>query len=160
MSIPLPIFVAIPLIAAFLLPIFGKKRKAAATFLANLVTISLLVLALLSIGRRDVYQIGKWSIPLGINLVLDGLSSLLLLAISVVSSAAMMFSTRYMERYTAKSKYLSLFLLMVAGMNGVVLSVTSLICSSFWRLLRWHHTPLLVLGADPKSSRRRLSIWF
>jgi multicomponent Na+:H+ antiporter subunit D len=122
MSIPLPIFVAIPLIAAFLLPIFGKRGKAAATFLANLVTISLLVLALLSIGRRDVYQIGKWSIPLGINLVLDGLSSLLLLAISVVSSAAMMFSTRYMERYTAKSKYLSLFLLMVAGMNGVVLS--------------------------------------
>ena len=122
MSVPLPVFIAIPLIAAFLLPIFGKKGKAPATFVANLVTISLLVLAILSIGRRDVYLIGKWSIPLGINLVLDGLSSLLLLAISVVSSAAMLFSTRYMEQYTAKSKYLSLFLLMVAGMNGVVLS--------------------------------------
>ncbi len=118
----LPFFIAIPLIAAFILPIFGKKRKAAATFLANLVTILLLVLAILSIGQTDVYEIGKWSIPLGINLVLDGLSSLLLLAISVVSSAAMLFSVRYMERYTAKSKYLSLFLLMVAGMNGVVLS--------------------------------------
>jgi multicomponent Na+:H+ antiporter subunit D len=118
----LPFFIAIPLIAAFLLPIFGKKGKTAATFLANLVTISLLVLAILSIGQTDVYEIGKWSIPLGINLVLDGLSSLLLLAISVVSSAAMLFSVRYMERYTAKSKYLSLFLLMVAGMNGVALS--------------------------------------
>jgi len=54
--------------------------------------------------------------------VLDGLSSLLLLAIGVVSFAAMLFSVRYMEQYTAKAKYLSLFLLMVAGMNGVVLS--------------------------------------
>ncbi|GAG91324.1 unnamed protein product, partial [marine sediment metagenome] len=47
---------------------------------------------------------------------------LLLLAISVVGTAAMLFSTRYMEQYTAKAKYLSLFMLMVAGMNGVVLS--------------------------------------
>ena len=122
MSIPLPVFVAIPLVAAFLLPIFGKKGKSVATLLANLATISLLVLAILSIGQSGVYEIGKWSIPLGINLVLDGLSSLLLLAISVVSTAAMLFSVRYMEQYTAKAKYLSLFMLMVAGMNGVVLS--------------------------------------
>ena len=122
MSIPLPVFVAVPLVTAFLLPVFGKKGKAVATLLANLATIALLVLAVASIGQSRVYEIGKWSIPLGINLVLDGLSSLLLLIISVVSAAAMLFSTRYMEQYTAKSKYLCLFLLMVAGMNGVVLS--------------------------------------
>jgi multicomponent Na+:H+ antiporter subunit D len=34
----------------------------------------------------------------------------------------MLFSVRYMETYTAKPKYLTLFLLMVTGMNGVVLS--------------------------------------
>ena len=122
MRIPLPLFIAVPLVMAFLLPMFGRKGKAAATVLANLVTISLLVFAVASIGKTEVYEIGKWSIPLGINLVLDGLSSLLLLAISVVSAAAMLFSVRYMEQYTAKPKYLSLFLLMVAGMNGVVLS--------------------------------------
>ena len=122
MSIPLPLFIAVPLIIAFVLPMFGRKGKAAATVLANLVTISLLVFAVASIGKTEVYEIGKWSIPLGINLVLDGLSSLLLLAINVVAAAAMLFSARYMEQYTAKTKYLSLFLLMVAGMNGVVLS--------------------------------------
>jgi multicomponent Na+:H+ antiporter subunit D len=122
MSVPLPLFVAIPLVAAFVLPVLGKGLKPLATLLANLVTICLLVLALLSIGDSGVYEVGSWSIPLGINLVLDGLSSLLLLAISVVGAAAMLFSTRYMEQYTAKPKYLSLFLLMVAGMNGVVLS--------------------------------------
>jgi multicomponent Na+:H+ antiporter subunit D len=137
MSVPLPVFVAVPLVTAFLLPIFGglgRKGKVVATVLANLATVSLLVLAVNAIkelaGIRAggdqqpviVYEIGKWSIPLGINLVLDGLSSLLLLAVSVVSAAAMLFSARYMEQYTAKAKYFSLFLLMVAGMNGVVLS--------------------------------------
>ena len=122
MTIPLPVFVAIPLVTAFLLPLFGKKGKAAATALANLATLLLLVSAITLVGQSRVYEMGKWSIPLGINLVLDGLSGLLLLAISVVSCAAMLFSVRYMEQYTAKSKYLSLFMLMVAGMNGVVLS--------------------------------------
>jgi len=125
MRIPLPVFIAIPLVMAFLMPVFsglGRKGKAVATVLANLATISLLVLAVVSIGQSGIYKVGKWPIPLGINLVLDGLSSLMLLAIGVVSSAAMLYSARYMEQYTAKAKYFCLFLLMVAGMNGVVLS--------------------------------------
>ena len=122
MTIPLPVFIAVPLGTAFLLPILSEKQKAGATFLANMATVALLVFSLLSIGRTDVYEIGRWSIPIGINLVLDGLSVLLLLAVSVVSAAAMLFSAKYMDQYTAKPKYLSLFLLMVTGMNGVVLS--------------------------------------
>jgi multicomponent Na+:H+ antiporter subunit D len=118
----LPLFIAIPLVTAFVLPLFGSKGKAIATLLANLATIALFVLSVGSIGQSAVYEIGNWSIPLGINFVLDGLSSLLLLVISVVSAAAMLFSVRYMEQYTAKAKYLCLFMLMVAGMNGVVLS--------------------------------------
>lgn len=122
MNVPLPIFVAAPLIAAFVLPVLGRGLRPLATFVANLVTLSLLALAAMCLGQTRVYDVGGWSIPLGINLVLDGLSSLMLLAVAVVSSAAMLFSIRYMEQYTAKAKYLSLFLLMVAGMNGVVLS--------------------------------------
>ena len=124
MSGLLPAFVAIPLMTAFVLPLFGKKGKDAATVLANMVTILLLVLAVyvIAAGKSGIYEVGKWSIPLGINLVLDGLSSLMLLVVSVVTAASMLYSARYMERYTAKAKYLSLFLLMVAGMNGVVLS--------------------------------------
>ncbi len=118
----LPAFVIIPLVAAFLLPLFGKKGKSLATLLANLATIALLAMSILFIGKTGSYQIGCWSIPLGINLVLDGLSSLLLLAISVISAAAMLFSAKYMEQYTAKAKYYSLFMLMVAAMNGMVLS--------------------------------------
>jgi multicomponent Na+:H+ antiporter subunit D len=118
----LPAFVLVPLVTAFVLPAFGKKGKAAATLLANLATISLLALAVACVGRTGAYEVGNWSSRLGIVLVLDGLSALMLLAVNVVSAAAMLFSIRYMEQYTAKPKYLSLFLLMVAGMNGVVIS--------------------------------------
>lgn len=121
----LPAFVCIPLVAAFLLPIFGsfgRKGRAAATALANLATISLLVMSVASINKFSVYNIGRWSIPLGINMVLDGLTVLFLIMVNLVSSAALLFSIRYMEQYTAKPKYLSLFMLMVAGMNGVVLT--------------------------------------
>ena len=124
MMIPLPLFIAVPLVAAFIVPLFGQKTKSVATLLANIATTSLLVLAIYVImtGQTGIYEMGKWSIPIGINLVLDGLSGLMLLTISIVSFAAMLFSIQYMEQYTAKPKFLSLFLLMVAGMNGVVLS--------------------------------------
>jgi len=121
----LPLFVAIPLVAAFLLPVLcelSKSFERFATLLANVAMLSLLVLSVQSVGKFGVYKMGAWSIPLGINLVLDGLSCLVLLAVSTVGSAAMLFSAGYMEQYTAKPRYLSLFLLMVAGMNGVVLS--------------------------------------
>ena len=124
MMIPLPLFVAIPLTTSFIVPFFGQKTKGIATLLANIATTCLLVLSIyvLITGQTGIYQLGKWSIPIGINLVLDGLSALLLLTISIVSFAAMLFSIQYMEQYTAKPKYLCLFLLMVSGMNGVVLS--------------------------------------
>jgi multicomponent Na+:H+ antiporter subunit D len=122
MSRVLPAFVLVPLVIAFVLPAFGDRGKRAATFLANLATLALLALAVACVGGAGVYEVGNWSARVGIVLVLDGLSSLLLLAVNVVSAAAMLFSIRYMEQYTAKPKYLSLFLLMVAGMNGVVIS--------------------------------------
>ena len=83
----LPAFIAIPLLAAFVLPLFGKKKDGA-TLLANIAIIALLVLSVLFINKTDVYIVGERSIPLGIDLVIDGLSSLLLLAVSVVSFAA------------------------------------------------------------------------
>jgi multicomponent Na+:H+ antiporter subunit D len=122
MSRVLPAFVIVPLVVAFVLPVLGGRGRALATLLANLATLSLLVLAVACVGHTGTYEVGNWSSRVGIVLVLDGLTSLMLLAVNVVSAAAMLFSVRYMEQYTAKPKYLSLFLLMVTGMNGVVIT--------------------------------------
>ncbi len=117
-----PLMVAIPLGAAFLIPLVARKVRAVADVLGNLATVSLLALAILLFPTRGVYSIGAWAPPVGISWVLDGLSNLMLLVISLISFAATVFSSHYMEQYTAKYKYYALFLLMVAGMNGVAMT--------------------------------------
>ena len=121
-SILPPLLVAIPLGAAFLIPILARRLGRLADALGNLATFALLVIAVLVFPARGVYQIGGWNPPIGISWVLDGLSNLMLVVVNLVSCAATLFSIPYMEQYTSKHKYYSLFLLMVAGMNGVALT--------------------------------------
>lgn len=118
-----PLFVAIPLGAAFLIPLFGIWWKKSGEVLSMLSTAVLAVMAILSIGAPAVvHHMGGWTAPVGIALVADGLSILLLIAINVVGFLCIVFSLRYMSVYTGLPKYYGLFMLMVAGMNGVVVS--------------------------------------
>ena len=122
MKIILPLLVAVPLGMGFILALMPKTRPRISDILANLATLAILVLASMTVGREAVYAVGGWAPPIGINLVLDGLSSLMVLIVAVISFAATLYSVRYMDRYTARPKYYALFMLMVAGMNGAVLT--------------------------------------
>lgn len=123
----LPLFVAIPLGAAFLMPILGKFFKRLPDILANAVNFSLLILSfvVLDIGTT-VYKVGGWEpingIPIGIYMVLDGFSGLMLIIVNLVGFLVALYSINYMEKFTDKPGYYTLFLLMIAGMNGVILS--------------------------------------
>jgi multicomponent Na+:H+ antiporter subunit D len=122
----IPLFVAIPLGAAFFIPLVGRKNPRLSDTLTNLVTLALLVMAISVIGKSGVYWMGGWvprlGIPLGINLVLDGVSAFMLVTITLISFMATLYSVQYMDRFTSKARFYSLFLLMVAGMNGVALT--------------------------------------
>jgi multicomponent Na+:H+ antiporter subunit D len=58
----------------------------------------------------------------GIAMFSDGLTRLLVVMISVVSFAAVLFSLSYMRPYTKVYLYYCPLMLMIAGMNGVVVS--------------------------------------
>jgi len=118
----LPLLVAIPLGAAFLIPLLSRRSEWVPDLLGNATMAVLAGLALATVGRTGVYHMGAWDTPLGIDLRVDGLTSLLLVCINVVGLVAALFSVEYMRLYTAKSHYYALFLLMVAGMNGVALT--------------------------------------
>jgi len=125
MSSMLPLFVAFPLGSAFLIALC--KNKKFADFWANLCTLVLFIMSLQTIGILKthgtmVYKMGNWAPPIGISLVLDGLTVLLLVTVNLIAFASCLFSVGYMEKYTAKSKYYALFLLMLTGMNGLVLT--------------------------------------
>lgn len=79
-------------------------------------------MAFATIGVESLYHMGAWPTPIGIDLRLDPLASLMLIAVNVVGLAAGIYSIDYMRRYTDKHRYYCLFLLLVAGMNGVILA--------------------------------------
>jgi multicomponent Na+:H+ antiporter subunit D len=118
-----PLFTALPLAAAFFNLLVTKLTKKAADYIAFLVTGVLAVMAVRLIGEAPFsYRVGGFPPPWGLLLVSDGMSDLMLIIINVISFLAIIYSLKYMTTYTAKPKYFSLFLLMLAGMNGVVIT--------------------------------------
>jgi len=123
----LPLFVAIPLGSAFLVSLLGKKLRGFADTFSNVATFSLVSLSLLSLLLirslgTVVYKVGGWIPPLGICMVLDSLTTFMLVTVNLISFLVTIYSISYMERYTAKWKFYTLFLLMLAGMNGVIVT--------------------------------------
>jgi multicomponent Na+:H+ antiporter subunit D len=126
----IPLFVAIPLISAFLIVIFGKLVPGFHRVLAPLVLLLLFLMAVcefVNLGPGSIsYAMGGWTseggFPIGIYLVLDGFSVLMLGIINLIGLIALFYSLSYIRKYTAESNYYALFCLIIAGMNGVVLS--------------------------------------
>jgi len=125
----IPLFVVVPLGAAFLTPIFSKVWKGFPDWMGNLASGFLMGLSLWVLrfsGDTLVYYAGGWEpmdgIPVGIAMVLDGLTVMMLLIVNVVGFLVTIYSIKYMTHYTDKGKYYTLFLLMMAGLNGVLLA--------------------------------------
>lgn len=123
----LPLFVAIPLGSAFMVSLLGKKLRGFSDTFSNLATFSLFCfssLSLLLIKRLGtvVYKVGGWIPPIGICMVLDSLTSFMLITVNLIAFLVTIYSISYMERYTDKWKFYTLFLLMLAGMNGVIVT--------------------------------------
>lgn len=123
----LPVLVVLPLGGAFLIQLIKKISEGISDIIANFILLLLLILSLSLLNSPFlVYKVGGWmpvkGIPIGIYLVLDGLSLLLLIIINMIGFISLIFSISYMKKFTNKPLYYTLFLLMIAGMNGVVLS--------------------------------------
>lgn len=122
------LFIALPLVVAGVLPLLGKvSKRVLPDALANAVLLFLLVESVL-LGKQlaatgpFVQQLSWLGEPVNLRLALDGFSLLMLFAVSLVGLCVGIFSIDYMEHYGSKANYWALFLIMVAGMNGLVLS--------------------------------------
>jgi multicomponent Na+:H+ antiporter subunit D len=126
----IPLFVVIPLAGAFLTMIIGRFFK---DFNKYFTAVVLLVLTCISfyflfITRENifVYKVGGWEpvnkIPLGIYMIMDGFTAIVVCIINLIGFLSAFYSISYIKRYTAENYFYALFCLMIAGMNGVVLS--------------------------------------
>ena len=119
----LPLMVAIPLLMTVVTLLLSKINKRIADYTAVFTTIATATLAFCLFGSdKQIYWVGGWFPPVGITLVFDGLTGLMLLVVNVIALFTMIYSISYMEKYTAKPRFYALFLLMLAGMNGVVVT--------------------------------------
>ena len=63
-----------------------------------------------------VYKVGGWgiieNIPVGIFLVVDGLTRVLLLIINLIALCAGIYSISYIKKFTGREKYFALFRLL------------------------------------------------
>lgn len=123
----IPLFVAIPLGLAFTMPVLGRLSRVLPDLLANVATLALAVLSCMAINSpTSVYKVGGWQpfngVPIGIYLVLDGLTVLMLLVVNIIGFLVSLYSIEYMRQYTDKPRFYTLFLLMMTGMNGVIIS--------------------------------------
>ena len=123
----IPLFVAISLGGAFLISLLRNKIKWVPDIIGTIVPLILLILSFEAVAMTNaqgtvVYSLGAWRPPIGIAMVLDGLASFMLVTVNLLAFAIAIFSIHYMEKFTSKWKFYTLFLLMLAGMNGVIVT--------------------------------------
>lgn len=130
MTSVLPLFVVLPLAGGFLAPLLGRRSDGEAPLARGL---ALLCGALLLAGSAallgqpaSAYWVGGWDgvqrPSIGLSLVSDGLAQMLLITVNGIGFLALLYSWSYIRRYSGQALYYCLFLIMLAGMNGVVLA--------------------------------------
>lgn len=122
----LPIFIIIPLAAAFLISLVGRKKDFWGPLLAIAATVAVFVLSLITFFQLGtgirVYEMGGWKLPYGIALVLDPFGAFMLIIVALISLTSLLFSVSYIRHLGSDWKYYALFMILVSGMNGVLIT--------------------------------------
>ncbi|MFA4966939.1 MAG: proton-conducting transporter membrane subunit [Candidatus Margulisiibacteriota bacterium] len=117
----LPYFIIVPLIAALLALAVNRINKILPDILSVLATLYLLAATVMLYFFRPYNFVLTYKIG-GTSLVLDGLSHLVLLAVNLVAFLVVLYSVPYMNKYAGKEKYYALYMLIISGMSGVLLT--------------------------------------
>ena len=122
--------VLIPLIASFCMPILARWKKEFCAPLATLVAGSVFIITII-IGYHVInsgpisYHVAGWEPPWGIEIVVDSLSSIMIMLISGISLFILIYSftavKHELERIVT-GWYYTAFLLCLSGMIGLVIS--------------------------------------
>ncbi len=122
------LFIAIPLLAAFVIPLVGYLWKELVRLIPGLVLAYLLILSISLMGYvmehgTIVQQIAGWAPPWGINLVFSPLTGLLTTIMVFIGFVIWVYSYRFKNvDFEEGKKYFILFLMLVTGSVGIVLT--------------------------------------
>jgi len=122
----LPYFIIIPLLAAFVIAVISGKKDTWAVHISGTAATAILFLAIYAFFNMNAttitYSVSGWDAPIGIQLVLDAFSSFMLIMVSIIAITSLLFSIQYIRHMSINWRYYALFMLLLAGMNGVIIT--------------------------------------
>ncbi|MFW9606520.1 MAG: monovalent cation/H+ antiporter subunit D [Pseudomonas sp.] len=152
--------ILLPLLSGCLLLLFsrtlgfnGQRGLSLGATLA-LPVLALWLLSLAQQGPVQVYALGNWPAPFGIQLLLDRLSALLLLAVSVLACAALLYAIRGDDKRGLN--FHALFQFQLAGLNGAFLTGDLFNLFVFFEILLIASYALLLHGLEATRVRAGL----
>ncbi|SIQ99148.1 multisubunit potassium/proton antiporter, PhaD subunit [Rhizobium sp. RU20A] len=157
--ITLPILLPL-IVAAAMIPISERSRilkgllGVSTTFVVFIISVVLMRQAAEADAVPLVYLLGNWSSAFGIVLVADRLSVLMLFLTSILALAAQVYGMA--KWHTAGYHFHSLFLMLVAGLNGAYLTGDIFNLFVFFEMLLAASYGLLLHGSGPQRVRAGL----
>lgn len=150
--------VLLPLAASALMLLFDERKRRVKNVISLLTVLALLGIAFSLLQHvvaagfsgeavSRAYHIGNWPAPFGIVLVVDWLSSLMLLLTSILAMAALIHSLSRWDR--AGPRFHALFLLQIMGLNGAFLTGDIFNLFVFFEVLLAASYGLLLHGSGP-----------
>ncbi|MBU1043524.1 MAG: hypothetical protein KJ915_03890 [Candidatus Omnitrophica bacterium] len=123
----IPLFILIPLLGVFLLALFARKKNFYADLILFFIVSGLLLLSgCLFVFKTKalihVYCLAGWHLPEAITFIVDGLADFFLVSVYLMTFCIMLYCLRFIDHWTSKWKFYALFLLLLTGANGVIIS--------------------------------------
>jgi multicomponent Na+:H+ antiporter subunit D len=123
------LIVVIPLVAALLVPLAALRAVVWAKAIVLLALLGVIACAGTALTRALAtgplhYELGGWAPPWGIVYVLDPLSGGMALLIGLIAALVAVYASAYLRGWAASrvGVFLSLFLLLVTGLLGIVVT--------------------------------------
>jgi len=134
------LIIVVPLICSFLVPVIGwwKKKLCYPWVVAVLVIPVIAALGVLNTVMttgKFSYRLGGWAPPWGIEYALDYLSAFVLLIVSFISLMVAVYSKKSVEEELPEKTvpFYTLYLLLVTGLLGIVITGDVFNLFVFWR---------------------------
>jgi len=152
--------ILLPLAAGAGLALISERRRALKLGLSLAATAALFFVAVLLFAATTsgtataTYRLGDWPVPFGIVLVGDRLAALMVLVAAVLGLAALVFASA--RWYRAGQHFLTMFQLLLMGLNGAFLTGDLFNLFVFFEVLLAASYGLLLHGSGPTRVRAAL----
>ena len=123
------LIVVVPLVAALIVPLLALRRMVWANAMTLLALVGIITFAGAALSRSLatgplLYELGGWAPPWGIVYVLDPFSGGMALLIGIIAILVAIYTRPYLHDWppSRTGVFLSLFLLLVTGLLGIVVT--------------------------------------